>query len=193
MQSAAVNTTEKSGTSSTPTAPPVNSITDVFADVFLEKAKKNFNTTAEAAAHIKKAKSSHKTASSEATKLSNEKTNIATNATSSKEQRYNGDTGDSSTTNNKNVTTTAPIISGNREKDLAELAEIQKKIYAAKKHLRQLGELEDNSDDEDFINLKEDGTEEEVENLIPKAVETVLNLNFFLNILYSYFTYNLSS
>ncbi|XP_011190371.1 zinc finger CCCH domain-containing protein 13 [Zeugodacus cucurbitae] len=176
VQSTAVNTTEKSETSSTPTVPPINSITDVFADVFLEKAKKNLTTTAEAAAHIKKAKGSNKTASSETTKnattkLSGENSNIAPNTTASKDQRYNGDVSDCVTTNSKKVTTTAPIISGNREKDLAELAEIQKKIYAAKKHLRQLGELDDNSDDEDFINLKEDGTEEEVENLSPKAVE----------------------
>lgn len=186
VQSAAVNTTEKSASSSTPTVPPINSITDVFADVFLEKAKKNLNTAAEAAAHIKKAKSGNKTASSETTKnsaskLSNDKSNMATSDTASKEQRYNGATDDSSISISKNVTPTAPVSSGNREKDLAELAEIQKKIYAAKKHLRQLGELEDNSDDDDFINLKEDGTEEEVENLSPKAMETVNKLyNYIL-------------
>ncbi|XP_054725874.1 zinc finger CCCH domain-containing protein 13 [Anastrepha obliqua] len=182
VQSTSVNTTEKSaGATNAPTVPPINSITDVFADVFLEKAKKTLSTTAEATAHIKKAKSNTKTTSTDTTtktpttKSINEKSISAIDITPIQDERCNGAGGDGDSVNRKSSGSTAPVSSGNREKDLAELAEIQKKIYAAKKHLRQLGELDDNTDDDDdFINLKEDGMEdEEGENVSPQETEMI--------------------
>lgn len=64
-----------------------------------------------------------------------------------------------SSTTHTETTKETPVISGNREKDLAELAEIQKKIYAAKKQLKQIGEIDD--DDEDFLNLRDEDSREE--------------------------------
>ncbi|CAD6991374.1 unnamed protein product [Ceratitis capitata] len=173
VQSSTVHTTEKHGPSKAPSVPPINSITDVFADAFLEKAKKNLSTATEAAAHIKKAKGGAKAPATETSKTATPKSSndYSKDISESKEQGCNGSVTESGISNNKNGTSATPIISGNREKDLAELAEIQKKIFAAKKHLRQLGELDDNSEDEDFINLKEDGTEEEQESASPREIE----------------------
>lgn len=112
----------------------ITSITDVFAGDLLEKAKKTFEIDANAV---------HKDKKQENESLSqNEETsdfNIPTISEMS----------------------TQPIVDSTetREKDLAELADIQKKIYAAKKQLKILDDV-DESEDEDFLNIKEDAEEE---------------------------------
>ncbi|XP_023308551.2 uncharacterized protein DDB_G0287625 [Lucilia cuprina] len=132
----------------------VSSITDLVAGELLEKAKQTINATADATQNIKKSK--HKRSSEE---LNN------TSANSSETQKefdiptiseISSTTG---TSTNTETTKETVVVSGNREKDLAELAEIQKKIYAAKKQLKQIGEFDD--DDEDFLNLRDEDSREE--------------------------------
>ncbi|XP_061399548.1 zinc finger CCCH domain-containing protein 14 [Musca vetustissima] len=131
-----------------------SSIRDIFAEELLEKAKHDISATTDIAQNIKKHK--HKPALEEDDSNSeipretqdfdiptiseiSSTTGAVTAKTSEKEPK---------------------IISGNREKDLAELAEIQKKIYAAKKQLKQIGELDDDEYDEDFITLRDDESRE---------------------------------
>nr|XP_044251650.1 zinc finger CCCH domain-containing protein 14 [Drosophila takahashii] len=114
---------------STDAMPVISSITDVFAEELLEKAKKTMDLDLSAKDEILHKKKKRK--SIEDVEPTAEITEISSTTT---------------------TTTTSGV---NREKDLAELAEIQKKIHAAKKHLRQIGEIEDESDedDEDLLNL----------------------------------------
>ncbi|XP_043652556.1 zinc finger CCCH domain-containing protein 14 [Drosophila teissieri] len=117
--------------SSTDAMPIISSITDVFAEELLEKAKKTMDID-----HSAKDEILHK-----------------------KKKRKSIEDEDASASRAQDVPAVSEISSTttgvNRQKDLAELAEIQKKIYAAKKHLRQIGEIGDESDedDEDLLNL----------------------------------------
>ncbi|KAH8360093.1 hypothetical protein KR093_010659 [Drosophila rubida] len=128
LHTSAESTTAKS----TDSMPAISSITDVFAEELLEKAKKtlDLDTGLKDEQMLKKKKRKdeqppHATTTAEppAKELDNQATTSEISSTT--------------------------ITSGNREKDMAELAEIQRKIYAAKQHLRQIGELDDDSDDED--------------------------------------------
>ncbi|XP_065354829.1 zinc finger CCCH domain-containing protein 14 [Calliphora vicina] len=150
----------KEGTSSTTpdktsSSKVVSSITDLVAGELLEKAKQSINATADATQNIKKSK--HKRSSEELNSTS-------TNPNSETQKEFDIPTISeiSSTTGastHAETTKETAVVSGNREKDLAELAEIQKKIYAAKKQLKQIGEIED--DDEDFLNLRDEDSREE--------------------------------
>lgn len=131
------------------------SIRDIFAEELLEKAKQDISATADIAQNIKKGK--QKTTAEESADTVSEHANEI--------QDFDIPTISeiSSTTEvhaAKSVKEAAPIISGNREKDLAELAEIQKKIHAAKKQLKQIGELDDDDYDEDFITIGDEESRE---------------------------------
>lgn len=52
--------------------------------------------------------------------------------------------------------TESVVITNNRRKDLSTLADLQKKINQAKRQLRTFGSADDESEDEDFINIKDD-------------------------------------
>ncbi|XP_037950726.1 zinc finger CCCH domain-containing protein 14 [Teleopsis dalmanni] len=121
------------------------SITDVFAEEFLQKAKKTTEESADTLTAIKKSKNKNND-------------DLATSSNHTQK------------TNEFDIPTISEISSttesGNRsrEDDLAELAKIQQQIYIAKKQLKQSGELDKNleSEDEDFLNLKdEDGSGDE--------------------------------
>ncbi|EDW33953.1 GL21991 [Drosophila persimilis] len=122
--------------------PVISSITDAFAEELLEKAKKSLDIDLNAKDEIVHKKKRKSVESEE-------------------------ETGDTDVPPISEISPTAP--SGvNRQKDLAELAEIQKKIHAAKKHLRQIGEIEDDSDveedgDEDLLNINEQEEEPEIQ------------------------------
>ncbi|ALC47277.1 Nab2 [Drosophila busckii] len=124
------------------TVPAITSITDVFAEELLEKAKKTLDVDPALKDEL----------------LNKKKKRKSENATEQPQPETEAQP-DVPTTSEISSTTT----SGNREKDLAELAEIQRKIYAAKQHLRKIGELENESDDdleeleqeEDILNLNE--------------------------------------
>lgn len=78
------------------------------------------------------------------------------------------------------ISSTTTTTSGNREKDMAELAEIQRKIYAAKQHLRQIGELGEESDEDEIENDIQEPpvTEKSFESPVEQAeVSTESNLN----------------
>ncbi|XP_073817069.1 nuclear polyadenosine RNA-binding 2 [Musca autumnalis] len=130
------------------------SIRDIFAEELLEKAKHEISATTDIAQNIKKHK--HKSAMEEddsTSELPNERQEFDIPTIS----EISSTTGATSSKSNEKET---QVISGNREKDLAELAEIQKKIYAAKKQLKQIGELDDDDYDEDFITLRDDESRE---------------------------------
>ena len=145
------------GTSTATIATPVivGSITDVFAEELLEKAKKSFDVSADAAAAIKKGKT-FKKISATTTQIQMEL---------EKESDF-----DIPTISEISSTTEVAITTGSgdsRAKDLAELAAIQKKIYAAKKHLKEIGQLPDavefaannnNEEEDEFLNLNNDGS-----------------------------------
>ncbi|XP_032593641.1 zinc finger CCCH domain-containing protein 14 isoform X2 [Drosophila grimshawi] len=114
-------------TRSAESMPVISSITDVFAEELLEKAKKTLDLDDELLLKKKKRKSTEE----------DEQPQLVTQETT-KELDLPVTSEISSTT------------SGNREKDIAELAEIQRKIYAAKQHLRQIGELDDESDEDEL-------------------------------------------
>lgn len=134
--------------SSSDAMPIVSSITDVFAEELLEKAKKTMDIDLSAKDEILHKKKNRKSIEDE----------------------------DASANRALDVPAVSEIISTtigvNRQKDLAELAEIQKKIHAAKKHLRQIGEIGDESDedDEDLLNLsaREESVDQEPEEDPPK-------------------------
>ncbi|KAH8310479.1 hypothetical protein KR044_001555 [Drosophila immigrans] len=123
-----LQTSAETTTKSSDNLPAISSITDVFAEELLEKAKKTLELDTglkdEQLLKKKKRKDDH-TQAAQAEPAAKDVENPATLSEIS------------STT----------ITSGNREKDMAELAEIQRKIYAAKQHLRQIGELDDDSDE----------------------------------------------
>lgn len=78
------------------------------------------------------------------------------------------------------ISSTTTTTSGNREKDMAELAEIQRKIYAAKQHLRQIGELGEESDEDEIENDIQEPpvTEKSFESPVERdEVSTDSNLN----------------
>ncbi|EDV34001.1 uncharacterized protein Dana_GF20725 [Drosophila ananassae] len=120
--------------SSADAMPVITSITDVFAEELLEKAKKNLDL-----GEIVPKKKKRKESIEEEEPLDREQDLPAPSEISS---------------------TTSGL---NRQKDLAELAEIQKKIHAAKKHLRQIGEIEDDSEEEDDDLLNLSAQEESVD------------------------------
>lgn len=135
----------ESTTRSADTLPAISSITDVFAEELLEKAKKTLevDTSLKDELILKKKKR----------KSTNDVEQLQTLPPAEEAPAVV----DIPTTSEISSTT-----SGNREKDIAELAEIQRKIYAAKQHLRQIGELDDESDEggdehhvEDVLNLNE--------------------------------------
>ncbi|EDX14206.1 zinc finger CCCH domain-containing protein 14 [Drosophila simulans] len=129
--------------SSADAMPIISSITDVFAEELLEKAKKTMDIDLSAKDEILHKKKNRKSIEDE-------------DASASRAL-------DVPAVSEINSTTTGV----NRQKDLAELAEIQKKIHAAKKHLRQIGEIgdENDEDDEDLLNLsaREDSVDQEPE------------------------------
>ncbi|XP_055905994.1 zinc finger CCCH domain-containing protein 14 [Eupeodes corollae] len=112
----------------------ITSITDVFAGELLEKAKKSFEVDANAVSKDKKQENE-----SHGPKDSTDDFNIPTISEMSSTRQ-------------------SVVTNETREKDLAELADIQKKIFAAKKQLKILDDV-DESEDEDFLNIKEDGEE----------------------------------
>ncbi|XP_017020231.1 zinc finger CCCH domain-containing protein 14 [Drosophila kikkawai] len=123
--------------------PVITSITDVFADELMQKAKKSLNIDINAKDEIVQKKKKRRS--------------------TSEEDAVNKDS--DITANTSEISSTTCGV--NRQKDLAELAEIQKKIQAAKKHLRQIGEIDDESeeDDEDLLNLsaQDESVDQEVE------------------------------
>lgn len=133
-----------------------SSLRDYFAEELLEKAKQDINTTAEISQNIKKGK--NKT--------------VAENSDEDGSSDVDKETQDFDIPTISEISSTTEAVSGkaakdtvepsgNREKDLAELAEIQKKIYAAKKQLKQIGELEEDDEyDEDFITIGDDESRE---------------------------------
>ncbi|XP_017046872.1 zinc finger CCCH domain-containing protein 14 [Drosophila ficusphila] len=133
--------------SSADAMPVITSITAVFAEELLEKAKKTMDIDLNAKNEILHKKKNRKS-------IEDEEASVA------KDLNLPGEI--SSTTSGTN-----------RQKDLAELAEIQKKIHAAKKHLRQIGEIGDDSDedDEDLLNLsaQEESVDQEPEEEPPQA------------------------
>ncbi|XP_030376239.1 zinc finger CCCH domain-containing protein 14 isoform X2 [Scaptodrosophila lebanonensis] len=136
--------------------PVINSITDVFAEELLEKAKKTLDVDTDLKDEILQKKKKRKSCDEQLHHMA------GASEEGSTKQDFDIPTMSeiSSTTAASKDNTDGAISSGNREKDLAELAEIQRKIYAAKKHLRKIGELEadeeiDDDEDEDFINLNE--------------------------------------
>lgn len=120
----------------------------------MEKAKQTISATADATQNIKKSK--HKRSTEDLNSSSAQSTEQQKEFDIPTISEISSTTGVNSLTE---VGKTTSLVSGNREKDLAELAEIQKKIYAAKKQLRQIGELDD--DDEDFLNLRDEDSREE--------------------------------
>lgn len=107
--------------------PPVTSITDVFADVVMQKARKALGETA--AISIK-------------TKIETTKTT-------------------SDGTNEFDIPTISEIAKdavtkSTQRKEITELQELQKKINEAKRQLRQ---MTDESEDEDFINIRDDNND----------------------------------
>ncbi|XP_005186210.1 zinc finger CCCH domain-containing protein 14 [Musca domestica] len=132
------------------------SIRDIFAEELLEKAKHEISATTDIAQNIKK----HKNKSAlEEEDISSEMPNETQDFDIPTISEISSTTGATNTKTNEREKE-PKIISGNREKDLAELAEIQKKIYAAKKQLKQIGELDDDEYDEDFITLRDDESRE---------------------------------
>ncbi|KAH8246973.1 hypothetical protein KR032_005614 [Drosophila birchii] len=131
--------------------PVITSITDVFADELMQKAKKSLNIDINAKDEIVQKKKKRRSTSDEEAKTKDSDMPANTSEISS---------------------TTCGV---NRQKDLAELAEIQKKIQAAKKHLRQIGEIDDESDedDEDMLNLsaQDESVDQEVEEEEPPQQE----------------------
>ncbi|EDW66816.1 zinc finger CCCH domain-containing protein 14 isoform X1 [Drosophila virilis] len=120
--------------------PAINSITDVFAEELLEKAKKTLDMDGSLKDELLLKKKKRKSAEDDEQPHPQPLQQPATKDF------------DVPTVSEISSTTT----SGNREKDIAELAEIQRKIYAAKQHLRQIGELDDESEEEECQQLVED-------------------------------------
>lgn len=114
------------------TVPAISSITDVFAEELLEKAKKTLDVDSSLKDELLQKKKKRKSDEPSTEKAA---------------QDF-----DIPTMSEISSTTSANTTSGNREKDMAELAEIQRKIYAAKQHLRQIGELGDESDEDENEN-----------------------------------------
>uniref|UniRef100_A0A6B2EH44 Zinc finger CCCH domain-containing protein 14 n=1 Tax=Phlebotomus kandelakii TaxID=1109342 RepID=A0A6B2EH44_9DIPT len=132
-----------------PKASPVAapSITDVFANQLIQKAKKTMQS--EAAVNVKK-----------------------------RERTPEGDRSDNRTPENDFDIPTITEIAENsveqtRRKELLELEEIQKKIYQAKRQLRNL--TSDESEDEDFINLKADGEDFDEPDVRTEIVDSTRN------------------
>ncbi|KAL9889426.1 nuclear polyadenosine RNA-binding 2 [Glossina fuscipes fuscipes] len=140
------------------TIKPPSSITDIFAEELLEKAKQNLDLQADANLNIKKTKGRKTPEDSVDNSSMAEQTGKVTNEfdiptiSEISSTTCGGNSAVAGGANNKESN-----AGNSREKDLAELAEIQKKIYAAKKQLKQLGELDE---DEDFLNLRDDDSRE---------------------------------
>lgn len=119
---------ESADTQQKPATPPPPSITDVFADHLIQKAKTGLMLENAVAV---------KTKSEQLAKDSNEKTS--------------SDDFDIPT-----ITEIAEneVVKVNRRKELNDLAELQKQINKAKRHLRSLNS--DESEDEDFVNIEDD-------------------------------------
>ncbi|XP_055375127.1 zinc finger CCCH domain-containing protein 14 [Condylostylus longicornis] len=138
------------------TPPPA--ITDVFADHLLEKAKSTLPIDTSIVKKREKPVSHSMKSHSSKSNSENNTPNEFDIPTITEIQENNN----------------ANNVSKKREQDLAELAEIQKKIYQAKRQLKNFDEL-DESEDEDFLNLKEDGDEfDDFEN---KETHPNMNLN----------------
>lgn len=142
------------------TIPVISSITDVFAEELLEKAKKTLDVDSSLKDELLQKKKKRKSDEPSTEKAA---------------QDF-----DIPTMSEISSTTTPNTTSGNREKDMAELAEIQRKIYAAKQHLRKIGELGDESDEDRNENDLDEPpvTEEPSESPVERAeVATDSNLN----------------
>ncbi|XP_043864257.1 zinc finger CCCH domain-containing protein 14 [Drosophila mojavensis] len=118
--------------------PSISSITDVFAEELLEKAKKTLDIDGTLKDELLLKKKKRKTVEDDEQPQPQPQPQTRDIQPTSKDF-------DLPTMSEISSTTT----SGNREKDIAELAEIQRKIYAAKQQLRQIGELDDETDEEE--------------------------------------------
>lgn len=116
--------------STKPATPPPPSITDVFADQLFQKAKTSLML--ENSVNVKtKAEQSTKDQSTEK-HCANDDFDIPTITEIAENE----------------------VVKVNRRKELSDLAELQKQINKAKRHLRSLGSEE--SEDEDFVNIEDD-------------------------------------
>lgn len=113
----------------------VSSITDVFADQLIQKAKKTMAETAS----LKK----------------EEPMDVTVTTTSNVITTSKPDDGFDIPTISEIAQIAAGVVV--RRKELTELEELQKKINLAKRQLRAMGSEE--SEDEDFLNIKADGEE----------------------------------
>lgn len=117
---------ESAETPSKPATPPPPSITDVFADHLIQRAKTSL---------LLENSISVKTKSEQLTKDLAEKKDDFDIPTISEIAENE-------------------VVKVNRRKELSDLAELQKQINKAKRHLRSLNSEE--SDDEDFVNIEDD-------------------------------------
>lgn len=146
----------------------------------MEKAKQNLDAAADASQQIKKGKKHKHELQDEQIKTPDFDIPTISEISSTTEGQQTKAKASTASSSGSSGT----IISGNREKDLAELAAIQKKIYAAKKQLKRIGELKDEDDDfgqnpadedeeqDDFLNLQDNDSREtfnEAGDLVPKA------------------------
>lgn len=124
--------------STTPPPPilntPAASITDVFADHLIQRAKKSLIEVA-----------------SVSVKTKNEQEDLGADL-------------QKKTVNDFDIPTISEIAKNavgevNRRKEITELAELQRQIDEAKKQLRHMASEDSADDDDDFINLKADGDE----------------------------------
>lgn len=111
-----------------PVTPPPPSITDVFADHLIQKAKTSLML--ENAVSVK-----------------------------TKAEQQNKDFAEKKSSDDFDIPTITEIaenevVKVNRRKELSDLAELQKQINKAKRHLRSLNSEE--SEDEDFVNIEDD-------------------------------------
>lgn len=116
--------------SSKPATPPPPSITDVFADHLIQKAKTSL--LLEQAVNVK-TKSEQSARDPAAEKNSSDDFDIPTITEIAENE----------------------VVKVNRRKELSDLAELQKQINKAKRHLRSLNSTEE-SEDEDFVNIEDD-------------------------------------
>lgn len=132
--------------STSPRCPPPPSITDVFADHLIQKARTNLKM--EQSVNIKTKKEQHEMAVAAA--VSDASADLTETPAKS------ADDFDIPTISEIAENAVSKV---NRRKEISALADLQRKINHAKRQLKALGS--DESEDEDFINIKDDGEEEE--------------------------------
>lgn len=123
-----IKSTESAETQPKPATPPPPSITDVFADHLIQKAKTSLML--ENSVNVKT--KSEQLAKDLTEKKSSDDFDIPTITEIAENE----------------------VVKVNRRKELSDLAELQKQINKAKRHLRSLNSEE--SEDEDFVNIEDD-------------------------------------